>query len=237
MRQREFRFKQFTIRHQASAMKVGIDGVLLGAWASVADSKTILDIGTGSGLIALMLAQRCTATIDAIDIDPGACLEATENVRLSPWPGRVQVLNTALQTFYPSGALKYDAIVSNPPYFQHSFPSPDTARTLARHDSSLPLNDLFLHSARLLRPLGLLSVILPAEADTTAHSLARNNGLYPVRITFIKPNSYLPPKRMLAEYRTVPGQFLPEVILIETSQRHSYSEAYKALTRDFYLKF
>lgn len=237
MQLREFHFKQFTIRHQTSAMKVGTDGVLLGAWAKVSDSRNILDVGTGSGLIALMLAQRSHAHIHAIDIAPESCLEATENILHSPWPERVQVNNISLQAYYPANNMRYDTIVSNPPYFQQSLPSPDTARTLARHDGSMTLEELFRHSARLLLPHGQLSVILPAETDTIAHSLARRNGLHPVRITYVKPNIYLPPKRMIAEYRTAPCQFSPEVILIETSQRHSYSEAYKTLTRDFYLKF
>lgn len=173
-------------------MKVGTDGVLLGAWADVSNSHRVLDIGTGSGLIALMLAQRSRARIDGIDIDAEACREATENVRQSPWPGKVRIINTSLQTFFPKEE-RYDTIVSNPPFFNHSLPSPDAGRTLARHCLQLNLQELFQNTHRLLTPGGIFSLILPTENVQEATRQAAEYGLAPGRTVYVKPTIICPP--------------------------------------------
>ena len=132
-----FRFKQFTVFHNKCAMKVGTDGVLLGAWANLEDCESILDIGTGTGIIALMAAQRSNAEIEAIDIEKNACLQATENIENSPWPTRINVHNESLQLFAEKTEKKYSHIISNPPFFCNSLLSDDKNRQLARHPISL----------------------------------------------------------------------------------------------------
>lgn len=156
-----FKFKQFTVYQDRCAMKVGTDGTLLGAWTDVTKSRTILDIGTGTGLIALMLAQRSLTTqITAIDIDIDSVMQAESNVALSPWCDRVKVFCSSLQDFNGSG---YDTIVSNPPYFVNSLKCPNGHRTLARHTASLSYKDLFDGVTRMLSDDGEFSVIIPFD--------------------------------------------------------------------------
>ena len=144
-------------------MKVGIDGVLLGAWADVTSAKSILDVGTGSGLIALMLAQRSNAGITAIDIEPNAVLQAEENVGLSPWKDRVKVLEVSLQDFSVPEDEKFDLIVSNPPYFVNSLKNPDAVRLSARHVTDLTHDVLLVKSLQLLKKTGRICLILPVN--------------------------------------------------------------------------
>ena len=146
-----FQFKKFTVWHDKCAMKVGTDGVLLGEWASTERCQRILDVGTGTGLIALMLAQRSTAILDAIDIDSDACLQAQENIAKSPFANRIQVYQTSLSEYMPDENIKYDLIVSNPPYFIDSLKCPDTKRNLARHTDTLSLPDLLRGTRRKYR--------------------------------------------------------------------------------------
>lgn len=158
----DFQFKEFGIRQEQCGMKVGTDGVLLGAWAW--GGRRILDIGTGTGLIALMMAQRFgTAQVDAIDVDEDACRQASENIAASPFADRVSVACARLQDYNVGDAL-YDAIVSNPPFFLETLKSPDPQRAMARHADSLPFADLFAGVARLLSETGVFSVVVPVEA-------------------------------------------------------------------------
>ena len=229
-----FTFKQFTIYHDRCAMKVGTDGVLLGAWTNLESANRILDVGTGTGLIALMLAQRTKdATITAIDIDADAVSQAQENVLASPWKDRVEVALQDICTYAPDSL--FDSIVSNPPYFVNSLKCPDGQRTKARHTDSLDANRLIGKVTELLAPEGRFSLILPADQTDELLRIAEEKGLYPSRITRVITRPGLPPKRVLVEFRKT-TQICEETELVVELDRHVYSEDYIALTKNFYLK-
>lgn len=231
-----FQFKQFTIRHDLCAMKVGTDGVLLGAWADVRCCRKILDIGTGTGLIALMLAQRCTAGADAIDIDTDACNQAVKNVADSPFAGRIRVIQADFASYAAGCTDKYDLIVSNPPYFIDSLKCPDGKRNLARHTDTLLLADLIKGSGKLLTTNGRIALILPFEQLHILLTIAKENQLYPCRRTDVLPLPGALPKRLLIELSLQQQIPPPSDTLVIEEARHQYTEAYTALTKDFYLK-
>jgi tRNA1Val (adenine37-N6)-methyltransferase len=229
-----FSFKQFTIRHDRCAMKVGTDGVLLGAWTDIRHSRRILDIGTGTGLISLMLAQRqADATITAIDIDAEAVNQAQENIQDSPWKERITAVLQDLKTYRPQEL--FDTIVSNPPYFIDSLKCPDSQRNTARHTDTLDMHTLLYQTSLLLTPEGRFSIVLPAEQTNTLIEAAGRVGLYPSRHTAVITRPGLAPKRTLMEFTRQIEAFQTEELVIEL-ERHVYSEAYIALTKDFYLK-
>jgi tRNA1Val (adenine37-N6)-methyltransferase len=213
-------------------MKVGTDGVLLGAWASVENVEKILDIGTGSGLIALMLAQRSKAFIETIDVDENACKQAKINFENSVFRDRLTIEKIPFQDFPSSN--KYDLLVSNPPYFSNSLKSPDNSRNFARHNDCLTLSDLINKSVSLLNPLGKLALILPFENFESANFLATENNLFLCRKTAVMSIPNQPPKRVLLEYSLHKTDLLENELYIEKS-RKVYSEEYLALTKDFYL--
>jgi len=227
-----FAFRQFAVRQDRCGMKVGTDGVLLGAWA--AGGKRILDIGTGTGLIALMMAQRFpNAVVDGIDIDTDACQQAEENVRESPFAGRITILNQPLQHF--SHSAKYDCIVSNPPYYDSSLPCPDKRRSVARHTENLSFAELASNVGRLLTDEGVFSVVLPAERMDSFLAEALIFSLFETRRCKVKTTAEKPPKRVLmsfAKHRpTVRGSTV-EVLTTPDGARSSW---YNDLTQDFYL--
>lgn len=229
-----FAFKQFTVRHDRCAMKVGTDGVLLGAWTDLNRAHRILDIGTGTGLIALMLAQRCAeAQITAIDIDPEAIGQAHENIGASPWKDRVEATLQDICTYTDKNG--FDTIVSNPPYFIDSLKCPDNQRNTARHTDTLDADRLIGKVAELLTPEGAFSIILPAEQTADLLRIAADKGLYPSRHTWVITRPGLAPKRVLMEFRKTPRTCQENELVIELD-RHVYSEEYMALTREFYLK-
>ena len=229
-----FAFKQFTVRHDRCAMKVGTDGVLLGAWTDLSHSRRILDIGTGTGLIALMLAQRCMdARITAIDLDSAAVEQAQENIQASPWKDRIEALQQDICTYHPNGT--FDTIVSNPPYFIDSLKCPDGQRSTARHTDTLDADRLIGKVSELLSPDGSFSIILPAEQTEDLIRVADEKGLYPSRQTWVITRPGLSPKRILMEFRKTSTVFQPDELVIEL-ERHVYSEEYIALTKEFYLK-
>lgn len=233
-----FRFKQFVVHHNLTAMKVGTDGVLLGAWVDVDNPAEILDIGTGSGLLALMLAQRSNAGIHAIDIDADACRQARFNVSLSPWENRIQVFNQSLQEFVAKNEKKYDLIVCNPPFFVNSLKNPDPKRSNARHNDMLPLTELFKGSASLLQSEnGKLNIILPFDQMENAIALAKEYNLNAFRRTLVQPTPSKPFHRVLLGFWFGKENADTRQICIEMNLRHEYSEEYKELTKDFYLKF
>ncbi|WP_455632999.1 tRNA1(Val) (adenine(37)-N6)-methyltransferase [Parabacteroides sp.] len=231
-----FQFKKFTVWHDKCAMKVGTDGVLLGAWASTERCLRILDVGTGTGLIALMLAQRSTAILDAIDIDPDACLQARENIAKSPFANRIQVYQTPLSEYKPDEHIKYDLIVSNPPYFIDSLKCPDTKRNLARHTDTLSLPDLLRDSRKLLAPEGNIALVLPFEQREYLIGLAREESLFPLRETHVSPVPDAIPKRLLIELSTKPVTEPELSYLTLEIERHRYTDEFIALAKDFYLK-
>jgi len=232
-----FKFKQFTVFQDKCAMKVGTDGVLLGAWANCKNAKTVLDIGTGTGLIALMIAQRCNAKIDAVEIDEHAVIQASENVANSLWNDRINLIHQSFQDFINHSERKYGLIVSNPPYFQNSLVAPDQKRANARHNSELQLDEIIAGATKLLTDDGILSVILPYIEGTLFILQASQKGLYCNRQTKVLPKPGREPKRLLLEFMKTKKPLVEQEIIIELNKRHSYSDAYKNLTKDFYLSF
>lgn len=216
-------------------MKVGTDGVLLGAWAAVRPAdRTALDIGTGTGLIALMLAQRGSALqVTGIDIDDVS--QARENADASPWGGRVHFERVPVQTFSPPS--RFDLILSNPPFYVDSLTSPDAGRTRARHAASLPFEELRDAVVRLLADDGRFSLILPAEESGRFRQLAAGR-LFPQRVTEVQTVPTAPVKRLLVEYALVPCDSVRcDRLVIGTGRHEEYTAEYRALTKDFYLKF
>ena len=207
--------------------------MLLGAWTAVDQCRTILDIGTGTGLIAIMLAQRSEAEITAIDIDADAVSQARENMARCPWTERLTVQQQDLATFEPG--MRYEVIVSNPPYFVDSLKCPDAQRTTARHTDELTLDTLFSCASKLLEEEGRFSLILPAEQLPDCVETAQKLGLYLSRHTAVITRPGLAPKRALMEFRKGEGPTQTEELVVEL-ERHVYSEAYTALTKEFYLK-
>lgn len=231
-----FSFKQFTVYHHRCAMKVGIDGVLLGAWAPVENANSVLDIGTGTGLIALMVAQRSKAKIDAIDIDTHAVLQATENVLHSPWSNRIQVSEISLQDFVLQTAQRYDLIVSNPPYFINSTKAPCEHRTNARHADLLTHEELIENAMLLLNPTGRICIILPLNEGLQCVDFAFAKGLFCTKYITVYPKPTAPAKRLLLEFSLQSAQKQVSELVIESDERHQYSEQFTALAKDFYLK-
>lgn len=231
-----FEFKQFRIEQGATAMKVGTDGVLLGAWANCVHAKQTLDIGTGTGLLALMVAQRSQSEITAIEINSEAAQQALSNVSMSKWNNRITVLNTSLQNFILDAKQAFSFIICNPPYFTQSLQSANAARTQARHNDDLPFVDLIKGVSKLITKDGLFSVILPLDCATVFINLAKKNYLYCHRQCYIKPTIDKKPKRIMLEFSKNKRQLTTETVAIETEQRHKYTNEYISLTREFYLK-
>lgn len=238
MRGKGFTFKQFHIDHSRCAMKVGTDGTLIGAWFSAdCDNCRILDVGTGTGLIAIMAAQRFSgAQVVGIDIDSDCIEQAIENVTASPWCDRISIIHKPLQEFSSSKGL--DVIISNPPYFVDSLTSPDEKRTTARHTTSLSFNDLCDGVMRLLAPNGTFALILPPTEAEKFLSAARGRLFLTRRCdVWSTPESGI--KRVMMELQMQPPAELPQIekLIIEDSGPMRYSAEYRQLTRDFYLKF
>lgn len=232
-----FRLKKFTVYHDKCAMKVGTDAVLLGAWADTSFCRNILDIGTGTGIIALMLAQRSQATVEAIDIDKEACVQATENAAASPYTERIKVVHASCADFAASNQQKrYDLIVSNPPYFINSLKCPDNKRTVARHTDTLLLSDLIREAQTLLSPSGRIALVLPYERLEEVKALASANHLYICRQTDVIPTPGAAPKRLLVELSTTEENIKNRDTLTIEEARHQYTPEYIALTKEFYLK-
>ena len=232
-----FRFKQFAIRNDATAMKVGTDGVLLGAWATLdGNPQSILDIGAGSGLIALMLAQRSQAAIiDAVEIDGLAFEQCVENFEASPWPDRLFCYHCSLEEFALEIDEPYDLILSNPPFYNENVSSGDPARDTARQQASLPFFSLVQGVCQLLGPKGRFCLILPFREEESFISLAGRSGLHPNRITRVKGTAETPVKRSLIEFSFGEKGPVEDLLTLEV-RRNEYTEAYRDLTRDFYLK-
>ena len=233
-----FQFKQFRIVHERSAMKVGVDGVLIGAWADVSGAARILDIGTGTGLIALMMAQRNpTAMIDAVEIEPAAYEESLGNIKQSPWSERISVECCAFQELVEKSILKYDLVVSNPPFFGNGNKAPLESRAQARHSDLLPLSELMAGISSLLDEKGRAALILPSESLAELERLAPLNNLFLTRICRVKPNPQKPVFRILVEISHSACALQEEMLMIEFDNHFDYTPQYRQLTKDFYLKF
>ena len=228
-----FTFKQFEINHEGCAMKVGTDGVLLGAWCECGSARRIADIGTGTGLIALMCAQRnSTATIDALDIDHSAAECARANVAHSAWSGRIRVIETAVQDF--TCEERYDLIVSNPPYFSETLQSPDPSRAVARHNCSLPHRDLIDAAKRLLTDEGRMALILPSDEARRFAMQAVVAGLYLCRRCEVVTKRGATPKRTMSEWSLSACETEHQQLILAADDGQR-SEEYKHLTEEFYL--
>jgi len=231
-----FRFKQFTVFHDRCAMKVGTDGTLLGAWTDITGVQSILDIGTGTGLVALMLAQRSPAYIDAVEIDPEACIQARENVGRLPWRDRIQVYQGSVQEYATTCSKQYDLIVSNPPFFDNASKAAQKARTVARHSDSLRQIDLLQVAEQLLGESGRLAVIYPTDAAKTFQENAKVFGFFCHRKLSIKPTLASETKRIVLELRKHPSFSQDNSLTIEVKQR-VYTPEFISLIKDFYLKY
>lgn len=232
-----FKFKEFTVYQDQCAMKVGTDGVLLGAWADCSSAKSILDIGTGTGLIGLMLAQRSKASIDCLEIDEAAASQASENARNSPWSDRITILKLSFREFWTAQQKKYELIVSNPPYFENALKSPSEERNKARHSDSLSAIEIIQSCKQLLSENGTLALILPIQEGLDCIENAKKEGLFCQQKTSIIPRIGKPAKRLLLSFSFKEQLCTESELLIETDSRHQYSEEYKNLTKDYYLKF
>ncbi|MCK0136436.1 methyltransferase [Arenibacter sp. S6351L] len=232
-----FLFKQFQIHQDRCAMKIGTDGVLLGAWISLEHQPpSILDIGAGTGVVALMLAQRSDAeTIDGIEIDEDAYEQCVENFEASDWADRLFCYHASLDEFVAEIDDKYDLIVSNPPFYAEIVPSGNESRDIARQSQSLPFEDLLSGVAKLLAKNGTFSTIIPFKEEERFLDLAAAINLYPKRLMRIKGNPNSEIKRSLLELNIGKTSVEIENLTIELA-RHQYTKEYIGLTKDFYLK-
>ncbi len=232
-----FTFKKFIIKQDKCAMKVGTDGVLLGAWVKVDNVKRVLDVGTGTGLIAIMLGQRSTADIDAIEIEKPAAQQAIENSLNCPWRKKIRVYPVSLQEFLKKNTMHYDLIVTNPPYYSNSYKNYDTGRKVARHNEFLSRDELLSGVAELLTSKGRFAIIYTTEAFDRLCSEALKYKLHLIRYTEVFPTPDKPSKRILAEFSFQPGTVESSKIIIENNGRHNYSPQYINMTKEFYLYF
>ena len=233
-----FHFKQFSIQQERAVMKVGTDGVLIGAWTPVSTNyQNILDVGAGTGLIALMLAQRCAeASVDAVEQDIPSCEDMEANFMASPWSNRLTAFRCSFQEFCCVTNNKYDLIVCNPPFFSNSLKNSSERKARARHNHTLPPEDLIDGVKQLLRPNGIFSLILPALDYEAFRLQAFRKGLFEYQKLNVRPTPNKPVKRVISVWGLQFPQFdiKEEELVIELS-RHCYSEAYTNLTRNFYL--
>ena len=214
-------------------MKVGTDGCLLGGWFDCSESRNILDIGCGSGLIAIMAAQRCNAQVTGIEIDNDAAMQAAENVKNSPWSERIGIVSCDFLRY--NNDTQFDTIVCNPPYFVNSLKCDKSSRTLARHSDSLSSNDFFAKCAEISSPDARISIIIPNDIANEWQSAAKDNGFGTKRITYIKTTPTKVPKRVLIEFMRGESIAVENTLVFENG-RGEYSEEVKNLLRDFYLK-
>jgi tRNA1Val (adenine37-N6)-methyltransferase len=231
-----FSFKQFTIYQDKSAFKVGTDAVLLGAYADIAGVRSILDIGSGTGLISIMLAQRCEAGITSIEPDHESFIQACENVSRCNWRNRIKVEHTDLQNFNPRQG-KFDLIVTNPPYFSDSLKNPDLRKSVARHNDSLTSGEILKGVSRLMNDDGHLQLIMPYIEGNVFIAEAQKYGLYCNNILKIKPLPTAEISRLIITFSRHQIKPFERFLTIEHGRRHEFTEEYINLTKDFYLKF
>jgi len=219
-------------------MKVGTDAVLLGSWTDTSESHFILDIGTGTGILALMLAQRSKAAIDAIDIEESACIQARENIKASPWENRIKIHHVPLQEFAKSTDRKYDLIVSNPPYFIDSSKASGIERSISRHTDLLPFDELIDSALSLMSSNAKFCLILPLKEGKLFRGMAEAKNLFLTRILRVRGSvDQDTVKRLLMQFELVKKPLKEESIAIERKKRHHYTEEYKELTKEYYLGF
>lgn len=229
-----FRFRQFTIHQDKCAMKVGTDAVLLGSWVDPQFAEHILDIGTGSGLIALMLAQKSVAEIDAVDMDEGAYIQAKENIRISPWYNRINIFHQSFQEFSQASEKKYDLIVTNPPYFHHASKPPQESRMNARHDDQLSFEELITGVKKLLTDEGKFCVILPSKEGMEFMDMAQSKGLFCHNMMRVKTKADKNEKRLMMEFGFRFGSLNDSEIIIQ-EEDGSYTSEYIEFTKEYFI--
>jgi tRNA1Val (adenine37-N6)-methyltransferase len=234
-----FSFKQFTVYHDQCAMKVGTDGVLLGSWAAIENASRVLDVGTGTGLIAIMLAQRSEAVVDGVEIDESACRQARRNAESNPWHGRINLFHDSFQHFSETTSYRYNVIVSNPPYFQDSLRPQTKSKTMAKHNVGLTYDTLLSCTSGLLLPEGRFSVIIPATDQKQFEGLADFYRLKPSRLTWIRPVPGKEYSRCLMEFSTGTDYTWKEdeLVIRNGDGVKGYSMEYIELTKEFYQGF
>ena len=230
-----FRFKQFSIEDDQSSMKVGTDAVLLGAWTNPAQARSILDIGCGSALISIMLAQKTNALINGIEIDKESAEQASQNCLKSKWSDRLNIVHSSFQSFCLKPQ-KFDLIVSNPPFFNNSLKSPKLSKTNSKHTVLLSFQELLMGTKRLLTDDGLANFILPYSELDFFKTTATIEGLYINRTLLIKPKPNKEINRCILSLQHSPSKLIEDLLCIRNSDS-SYSDDYKALTSEFYLNF
>ncbi len=231
-----FQFKQFIVHHLHSTMKVGTDAVLLATLSDLPTSGKILEVGTGTGVISLILAQRCPAQITAIDIHQASVWEARANFKESPWSNRLQALMIPYQLYARQGnPIQYDLIISNPPFFENDLKSTDENRNLARHNDQLSYRDFLLASRNFISEKGKLSLILPVTEGKGFIEEARNFGFYLHKQIEIKPKPEKKANRLILSFGNQVMDKIQEESLTVRNSDNNYTEAYKMLTEDFYV--
>ena len=232
-----FSFKQFSVNQERCAMKIGTDGVLLGAWTPLINNpNAILDIGAGTGILSLMLAQRSNAAqIDAIEIDEDAYEQCVENFEASPWGDTLFCFHAGLDEFVDDPEDQYDLIISNPPFYTDTFKSENLQRDVARFEDALPFEELIEAAALLLSENGIFSVIIPYKEEGRFVSMCKELDLFPLKITRVKGTPTSDIKRSLLAFTRIAQTPLIDELVIETA-RHQYTSEYIELTKDFYLK-
>lgn len=233
-----FEFKKFSIKQNKCAMKVGTDAVLLGSWVGVDDCKSVLDIGTGTGIIALMLAQKTNAQITALEIDRSSFEQATDNVKQSSYSKQIEVVNEAFQNYWKHHKSKFDLIVSNPPYFVDSLKSNDSTRSTARHADVLPFNELAEGVHKILSHKGKFCLILPKKEAEYFCKLAEQKNLYLSKLLRVRNSpDKEEDKRHIMQFEFGKHHFTEEILYIRTNNPQEYSTEYKQLTKDYYMHF
>lgn len=233
-----FEFKKFKIRQDRCAMRVSTDAVLLGAWVIPNGSKSILDIGTGTGVIAMMLAQKSPAKITAIDIDPQSTSQAQENVAGSIFRDQVEVIHTSFQDLTKHSDLKFDLIVTNPPYFVDSLKSSSDSKATARHADSLSFDDLISGVKKLLNEKGKFCLILPTKEAQLFREMAQAKGLYLSKLMRIRTRMEKETeKRHLMQFEFKESEFSESTLVIEADNNRKYTPEYMELTKDYYINF
>jgi tRNA1Val (adenine37-N6)-methyltransferase len=237
MANKPFKFKQFTVNLNRCAMKIGTDGVLLGAWTNLKNRPfSILDLGAGTGILGLIMAQRSNAElIEAIEIDANAYEQCAENFENSPWSDRLFCYHASLLEFVEEIDDSYDLIICNPPFYSEDYKSNNNSRDLARFNDAMPFEHVIYAAANLLSKNGILSIIIPFKEEENLTSIALKVGLFPKRITHVKGNPESAIKRSLLEFSFEESEIETSELTIEIG-RHQYTEDYTNLTKEFYLK-